>query len=728
METKTSHGELSGFVALEVVAKQMDVAVACCSRELRYLWVNQKYADWLERPQDQIVGHLIEDMLKREDFEFIKNYFDPVLAGEKVTYERERHLPGVRRRWASATYTPTFDTNGVVDGWIGVVSDLTAQKLAEHDRLKHTALVESSQDAIICVDLDRAITSWNAAAERMFGYTEAEVVGQPLTILVPSEQRNEYSHILERLTAEGRVEHFETKRVTKTGKLLDVSLTIGPIRDSVGKLIGGSAIVHDISQRKIAEKDLRESEERFQLAARAGRVCAYEWDAITGEVARSGDHREILGLSQTARLTNEQFLERVHPDDLVPFLATMSALTPDKPTCKIIFRFQRPKGGIVWLQCSSRAFFDAEGKLLRIVGMDADVTAQKMAESALRESEERLRLGQWAARIGTYDWNIQTGEIVLTPELDAMYGLPPGGFAATRNRFEDLIHEDDQRRVRDLVHEALETGQAKEFEWRVVWPDGSVHWIAGRGQLIKSESGQPLRMVGVNMDVTERKHAERALSEMTRKLIAAQEQERTRIGRELHDDIGQRLALLALDMEQLEDQPSQLQNEIREVRRSLAQLSDDVQGLSHDLHSAKLEYLGVAEGIRSWCKEFASRQNLEIDFESSVEDAIPFEIGVCFFRVLQEALHNALKHSGVRHFDVQLLSNSGEIVLVIGDSGRGFEIETAMRGHGLGLTSMQERVRLIGGTIVIDSKLSGGTIINIRVPYGAHLRLQQVAG
>ena len=130
-----------------------------------------------------------------------------------------------------------------------------------------------------------------------------------------------------------------------------------------------------------------------------------------------------------------------------------------------------------------------------------------------------------------------------------------------------------------------------------------------------------------------------------------------------------------------------------------------------------MEYLGVVGGIKSWCKEFAERQNIEIDFKSDVSSTLPPEIGLSLFRVLQEALHNAVKHSGVRRVEVQLRENWGEVHLVITDSGRGFDVEEAVQGTGMGLTSMRERVRLMNGTLTLDSKQMHGTSIHVRVPF-----------
>ena len=174
--------------------------------------------------------------------------------------------------------------------------------------------------------------------------------------------------------------------------------------------------------------------------------------------------------------------------------------------------------------------------------------------------------------------------------------------------------------------------------------------------------------------------------------------------------------MFGVELEQLQENPSEIQSRVQELRRQTTELSNDVQALSHDLHSAKLEYLGVAAGMKSWCKEFAERQKIEIDFKSDVSTALPLAIGLSLFRVLQEALNNAIKHSGVKRTEIELREDSGEIHLVVSDRGRGFDVEAAAQGQGLGLTTMRERVRLVNGTISIESKPMRGTTIHARVP------------
>jgi signal transduction histidine kinase len=258
--------------------------------------------------------------------------------------------------------------------------------------------------------------------------------------------------------------------------------------------------------------------------------------------------------------------------------------------------------------------------------------------------------------------------------------------------------------------------------------DGQYRWILDIGVPRFHKDGSFAGYIGSCIDVTDRKLAEETLSGMTRKLVEAQEQERARIARELHDDINQRLAMLTFELEQLKQNPSEIESRVHELRRRTTEISSDVQALSHDLHSSQLEYLGVVAGMKSWCKEFGERQKMQIDCRHDVRSTLPPELGLCLFRVLQEALHNATKHSGVKRIEVQLTENSGEIHLTIRDLGKGFDIEAARQGRGLGLTSMQERVRLVNGTIAIDSKPMCGTTIDVRVPFTSEDGAPRAAG
>jgi signal transduction histidine kinase len=259
------------------------------------------------------------------------------------------------------------------------------------------------------------------------------------------------------------------------------------------------------------------------------------------------------------------------------------------------------------------------------------------------------------------------------------------------------------------------------MEYRLRRHDGEYRWMLDIGVPRFNQDGSFAGYIGSCLDVTDRKVAEEALSGVSRRLIEAQEQERTRIARELHDDIGQRLAMLTIELEQLtldfSGPPAELLRNIGNLRNHTLEIASDVQSLSHELHSSKLEYLGIATAMRSFCKEFSDQQNVEVVFaHDEVPRALPKEISLCLFRVLQEALRNALRHSGVRHFEVELRLAPDAIQLTVCDSGSGFDREEALGTRGLGLISMAERVKLVAGQLSIDSQPKGGTTIRAVVP------------
>jgi PAS domain S-box-containing protein len=215
-------------------------------------------------------------------------------------------------------------------------------------------------------------------------------------------------------------------------------------------------------------------------------------------------------------------------------------------------------------------------------------------------------------------------------------------------------------------------------------------------------------------DITLLKQLEETLFNVTRKLIEAQEQERVRIGRELHDDTMQKLALLAIDIERITGGSTDIKRRLKGLRAKVDEISDDIRALSHDLHAASLEYVGVVDGIANWCTDFGERHKILITFSSDVQTRLPHQIGISLFRIVQAALQNALKHSGTTRVEISFVERSNEIHLLIHDFGRGFEVDD-VRG-GLGLISMRERARLIGGSLIIDAKRERGTSIEVRVP------------
>lgn len=360
-----------------------------------------------------------------------------------------------------------------------------------------------------------------------------------------------------------------------------------------------------------------------------------------------------------------------------------------------------------------------------ILGLLWQRRRRRSAEAEVGIAYDRLRLAQQSARIGTFEWNIQTGVNTWTPELESMYGLSPGAFGQTQEAFEALVHPDDRAEVIELVNSSLRTGQPTAGEWRVVWRDGTVHWIAGRWRVLVNGSSGPSRMIGVNMDITERKVTEEALSSLSGQLIEAQDDERKRIAREIHDDYQQRLAMIAIQLEETaENCSAEERTRLRELWNEISELGADLHSLSHSLHSSTLERLGLVAGIKAFCEEFSDLQEVTVDFvHDELPSGVPATTALCLFRIVQEGLRNVKRHSGTDRAEVRLELVRDDLRLTISDSGKGFDPNSAPTDGGIGIRSMEERLRQLGGKIDIRSRPMQGTTVVASLPFRVEVPL-----
>jgi PAS domain S-box-containing protein len=370
---------------------------------------------------------------------------------------------------------------------------------------------------------------------------------------------------------------------------------------------------------------------------------------------------------------------------------------------------------------------NAEREREQVVSKQAAMEARLRADEALRESEDKLRLLLDSTAESIYGIDLEGRCTFCNPACVSALGYERVDELLGKN-MHYLIHHTRADGTSLPVEEcrifrALRVGDGAHVVDEVLWRRNGTSFPAEYWSYPQRRGEQVVGAVVAFIDVTERKLAEAALANVSRKLIDAQEQERTRIGRELHDDIGQRLALLAIQLQQLHEDSlvlPEVRTRMGELQKEISEIANDIQSLSHELHSAKLQYLGLSGAMRGFCREFGEQQKVEIDFKThDLPSSLSADISLGLFRVLQEALHNSAKHSGVRHFEVRLWGTSDEIHLTVVDSGAGFDREAAKESRGLGLISMEERLKLVNGTLTIDSHLKRGTTVHARVPLSA---------
>jgi PAS domain S-box-containing protein len=395
--------------------------------------------------------------------------------------------------------------------------------------------------------------------------------------------------------------------------------------------------------------------------------------------------------------------------------------------------YSRKDGAKVWGRLNVSLLKNGNGSSPLVFALVEDITERKRAETSLRQREADLSEAQRLAKVGSWQWDPQTDFVTWSRELYLIAGRDPGLPAVSYKEHSTIYTAESWERLRRAVEEALQTGKPYELDLEMIRADGTRRWLIGRGEASRDASGRIVQLRGTVQDITERKNANDALASWGRRLIEAQEQERTRVARDLHDHISQRVALLAIQLEQLKaDLPSptvEFLSQMDEIRTQTSLMAAEVQTLSHGLHSPKLEYLGLVAAMKDFCAEFSDRQKVKATFtHKDVSRAVPKEISLCLFRVLQEALQNALKHSGVRRFEVRLRGAPDRIELTVSDSGMGFDPKTAMTNWGLGLVSMHERLQLVQGALSIDSQPKRGTRIHASVPLSASRDAMRATG
>jgi signal transduction histidine kinase len=364
---------------------------------------------------------------------------------------------------------------------------------------------------------------------------------------------------------------------------------------------------------------------------------------------------------------------------------------------------------------------------LLILGLLWQRARRRKVERELAVTNDRLRLAVEAGGSVAWDWDLASGRGRRFGDLQTIYGIPASSYSGEIEDFRHHIHPADQAMVASALEDARQNRKPYAAEFRVVRNDGSVRWITARGKYYYADHGNAIRMLGMAVDITERKMAEEAFISLSGRLIEAQEEERSRIAREIHDDYNQRLAVLAFDLvdlaENIENTDVEAGRRLHEHWNQVCELGADLHVLSHRLHSSTLENWGLVAGARAFCEEFAGQQEIQVDFtDDNVPAGISGDVALCLFRILQEGLRNVKKHSGADRAEVRLEVTGDKLHLSISDRGRGFDSKVHSSQSGIGLRSMEERLRPLGGNLQIHTRPMEGTRIEAWLPFtiGGH--------
>jgi PAS domain S-box-containing protein len=476
--------------------------------------------------------------------------------------------------------------------------------------------------------------------------------------------------------------------------------------------------------RKRADLALRESEERLSLAADSARAGLWFLDYRTRAFWVTERARAIFGYSPDEVVNMERLKASVHPDDwdLVQGAIERSARAGEP--VNVEYRIIQPGDDRErWVASRGRPRSKSTGEPERLMGISIDVTERKHADEVHRVSEARLAAGTDLAGLAFYEVDFSERVAFIDDRFRDICGVPPDreeGLQPLEFWIEHL-HPDDRERVMDQ-RQQLHDGRMERLniEYRYLHPMQGEKWLHHVARVTNRDAtGRTVKSFGALRDITALKRVEEELRDLSRRLIRAHEEERALLARELHDDLTQRVAVLAIEVGRAElaaAEGSQAQA-MRLVREGLVRLSEDIHSLAYQLHPSVLEELGLAEALRAECERVCSQGRVDLSLEL---EPLPAFVGrdaaLCLFRVAQEALNNVTRHAGARAASVALRQKDNGVLLAVRDDGVGFDPASPGTRRRLGLASMRERVRLLNGTLDIESAPGQGTEIIAWVP------------
>lgn len=719
------------------IFEQAAVGVALIETETgRFVRVNQRYCQMLGYSEAELTSTTFMGITYPEDLSPDLDNMRRLVAGEisNFTMEKRLYRKDGLAVWVNLTVSPTWQAGEKAAYHIAIVEDITERKRVEEERHKFVALADASLEFIGMCDRNFQPLYANSAGMRLVGLENLEALGRVKVqdFFFSEDQPFITNDFFPRVLRDGHAEVEIRFRHFQTGEAIWMLYNVFDLHDARGDSVGWATVSRNIHDRKRAEEALRESEHRFRTIFEQAAVGVALIETSTGRFVRINQcYCNLLGYS-IEEMTRNTFQAITHTDDLPDDLDHMRRLVAGEiGDFTLEKRYYRKNGSVVWVNLTVSPTWRPGEKPEYHIAIVEDITERLQAKEALRDSEERLRLAHQAASIGTFEWNIQTGLNTWTPEMEALHGLKPGEFGKTQLAWEQLVYPEDRAEAARCIGQAFETGFPTEGEWRVVWSDGSVHWIAGRFQVFKDGTGNALRLTGINIDITERKRAEEQLKAtldqlhgLTAHLESVREEERTRIARELHDELGQSLTGLKLELAWMKNRltkesdyqrPSLLIDKTEEMSALIDTTIHTMRRIVTELRPGILDEFGLAAALEWQGQEFQKRTGVRCTVAVN-DKGLDRDCCSAMFRIVQEALTNVARHAGATAVDIGLHQDAEGLTLVVEDNGQGMTDPVVSSRHSFGLLGMRERAAAAGGTFQVLSGHQQGTKIVVHVP------------
>jgi PAS domain S-box-containing protein len=648
---------------------------------------------------------------------------EPAMALARAAREGRHRGEGWRVRkdgtrfFAEVVITALRGDAGELRGFAKLTRDMTERQRERENELTLAAMFERTPFGVALADATGRYVRVNPVFLRLCAYTEAELAARTIGDLAHPDDVEAAWRVFQELV-QGRRSHadVESRLLRRNGQVIAVRSTLARLADADGRLRGIIAMVEDITDRQFAYQALRESEARLQAFTNHSPALMSLKDA-EGRYRFVNDRflqRFGLRREQVIGQKDEQILARdqarafsAHDAEVLargePVQYEQAALYAEGERFSVVSKFP---------------VFDAAGAAVGVGAVATDITERRAAEQALREQRTLLAEAQKLAGLGSWEWDPASGRVTWSDEMYAIYGVEPERFRPSFEGYLERIHPEDRARAAATVALALMDNRAFSMDERIVRPDGAVRQLRSHGEVVRDESGRPIKMVGACMDVTEQRKAEAALRALTRRLVQAEENERRRIARELHDRVGQNLSALNINLDILLGrlQDGALRRRLEDSLKLVDATLQSIENVMADLRPALLDEYGLAAALAWYGEEYSQRTGIRVGVEAGEAGRqLRPEAAVALFRIAQEALNNAAKHSSAKTVTMGLEEDGGELTLSVRDDGKGFDPAAAPRGR-WGMTTMRERAEAAGGAFSIHSSPGNGTTVRARVP------------